>query len=478
MGNHKDTDYRNRWIEDKKLAVRAIPLIFNLWVERSVELLLFRKRLVSLGPVEILKFHDYGRQISHKEFGIAETLPIIEALTVMDLCPSRIDIGTLASEWTEVNQGQLDLKEFLRDRLKEHLKPGAVQFQPRDVVLYGFGRIGRIMARILINEEGGGDALRLRAVVSRKTDDLEKRANLLKRDSVHGSFRGNIRVLEKEGAILANGTYIKFIQGSAPDQIDYTAHGIDNALILDNTGVWREREGLSLHLKSPGADRVLLTAPGRGDVPNIVYGINHRDWDKKERIFSAASCTTNAIVPPLKVLNDRFGIEYAHVETVHAYTNDQNLLDNFHPKKRRGRSAPLNMVLTETGAATAISKALPELTGKVTGNAVRVPTPDISLAILNLELKKAGTREEINDALRMASLRGALVAQIDYTRDQEVVSTDMVGNPHAAIVDSLATITHGNKATVYVWYDNEFGYGMQVARLARIICGVERLRYY
>ncbi|MDX1386851.1 MAG: glyceraldehyde-3-phosphate dehydrogenase, partial [bacterium] len=452
MGGNKNDDYLNRWVEDKKLAVRSIPLIYDLWVERSVELLLFRKRLVSLGPVEILKFHDYGRQISHKEFGITETLPIIEALSVMDLCPSRIDIGTLASEWTEADQSKLDLKEFLRDKLKEHLKPGAGKFEPRDVVLYGFGRIGRIMARILINEQGGGDALRLRAVVSRKTDDLEKRANLLKRDSVHGSFRGNIRVLPEEEGILANGTLIKFIKASAPDQIDYTAHGIETALILDNTGVWRDREGLSLHLKAQGAERVLLTAPGRGDVPNIVYGINHRGWAEEERIFSAASCTTNAIVPPLKVLNDTFGIEYAHVETVHAYTNDQNLLDNFHPKKRRGRSAPLNMVITETGAATAISKALPELSGKVTGSAVRVPTPNVSLAILDLDLKKQASRDEINEALRLASLKGPLVAQIDFTRDQEVVSTDMVGNPHPAIVDSLATITHGNKATVYVWY--------------------------
>lgn len=477
MSQESNQDLKH-WIEDEKLAIRAIALIYDLWVENSVELLLFRKQMVSQGPVELLMLHAYGRQISKQEFGITDTLPIIEALSVMDLAPSRIDIGRLTLEWMKADKNQLDLRGFLETQLRDHLQENEKPFAPRDVVLYGFGRIGRILARILVDQEGGGDALRLKAVVNRGKLDLEKRANLLKRDSVHGSFHGTIQVDEEDSCLIANGTRVQFISSEVPEKTHYEEFGIKNALIIDNTGVWRDRENLNRHLKAKGAERVLLTAPGKGDVPNIVYGVNTRAWDENERIFSAASCTTNAIVPPLKVLNDTFGIEYVHVETVHAYTNDQNLLDNFHKKTRRGRSAPLNMVLTETGAAEAISKALPELTGKVTGNAVRVPTPNVSLAILNLHLKQAVTREDINEALRLASLSGPLVAQIDYTRDEEVVSTDMVGNPHASIVDSLATLSHGERATVYVWYDNEYGYAMQVARLARIICGVERLRYY
>ncbi len=469
---------RQTWIENKKLAIKAISYIYDLWVDRSVELLLFRRRLVSQGPVGILKSHQYGRQISQRNFGISDTLPIIESLSALELCPSRIDIGTLVLEWMDADQKKFSLQEFLKSRLKNHLSPKKNPFHPRDVVLYGFGRIGRIMARILVNEEGGGDALRLRGVVCRGEINLTKRANLLRRDSVHGSFSGNISVDEANQCLIANGSQIQFISANSPPQVDYESFDIHNALIIDNTGVWRDRAGLEQHLKAKGADRVLLTAPGKGDVPNLVYGVNTKVYTSNERIFSAASCTTNAIVPPLKVLHDQFHIEYAHVETVHSSTNDQNLLDNFHPKKRRGRSAPLNMVLTETGAASAIAKALPELTGKITGNAVRVPTPNVSLAILNLELGQKVTREEINEALRLSSLHGPLVAQIDYTRDEEVVSTDMVGNPHPAIIDSLATQAHENRATVYVWYDNEYGYAMQVARLARIICGVERLRYY
>lgn len=469
---------RDNWIKRKKLAIQAIAPIYELWVDRSIELLLFRRRLVSQGPIDILKSHHYGRQISQRDFDISQTLAIIQALVKLELKPSRIDIGTLVLQWLDQGADPSKLQDFLKDKLKAHLGNGKPRFEPRDVVLYGFGRIGRLMARILIHEEGGGEALRLSGVVCRGEINLQKRSNLLRRDSVHGSFRGNITLDEEKAILLANGSQVQFISSKGPDQVDYTAYGIQNALVIDNTGVWRDRESLSRHLKAKGVDRVLLTAPGKGDVPNLVYGVNAKAHDPNERIFSAASCTTNAIVPPMKVLNDNFEIEYAHVETVHSYTNDQNLLDNFHMKSRRGRSAPLNMVLTETGAASAIAKALPELAGKVTGNAVRVPTPNISLAILNLEFSRKVSREEINEALRLSSLKGPLVAQIDYTRDEEVVSTDMVGNPHPAIIDSLATIAQDNRATVYVWYDNEYGYAMQVARLARIICGVERLRYY
>ncbi len=474
-------DYKQElqdWIEKEKLAVRAIATIYRLWVEKSVELLIFRRVMVNKSPVEVLKSHQYARQISQADLGIEDSLPIMETLAELPLCPSRIDIGRLTLQWKEATRPQSELRSFLEERLASHLGEARVRFEPRDVVLYGFGRIGRLMARILVEQAGGGEALRLRAVVCRGKLDLSKRANLLRRDSVHGSLKGNLVILEEEDAIVANGVYVKFISAESPEQLDYERYGIRDALVIDNTGVWRDRDGLGLHLRSKGVDKVLLTAPGKGDIPNIVYGVNTRAWEAGERIFSAASCTTNAIVPPLKALNDSFGIEYVHVETVHSYTNDQNLLDNFHKKQRRGRSAALNLVLTETGAASAIAKALPELTGRVTGNAVRVPTPNVSLAILNLTFGREAGREEINESLRLAALEGPLVAQIDYTRDEDVVSTDMVGNTHPAIIDSLATLAHGRHAVVYVWYDNEYGYSMQVARLARIISGVERLRYY
>ena len=218
---------------------------------------------------------------------------------------------------------------------------------------------------------------------------------------------------------------------------------------------------------------MILTAPGKGDIPNVVAGVNNDLITPAEQIFSAASCTTNAIVPVMKAINDRFGIVHGHMETCHSYTNDQNLIDNYHKASRRGRSAPLNMVITETGAAKAVAKVIPELAGKLTGNAIRVPTPNVSLAILNLELAQPVTVEEINSYLRGISLNSPLQNQIDYTNSPEVVSSDFVGSRHAGIIDSLATIADGNRCVIYVWYDNEFGYSCQVVRMLQKMAGVE-----
>ncbi len=203
-----------------------------------------------------------------------------------------------------------------------------------------------------------------------------------------------------------------------------------------------------------------------------MHGINHTDIGADDKIISAASCTTNAIVPVLKAVNDQYGIVNGHVETVHSYTNDQNLIDNFHKGSRRGRSAPLNMVITETGAATAAAKALPVLKGKLTGNAIRVPTPNVSMAILNLNLEKATTREEINEYLRQMAMHSDLQKQIDFVSSQEVVSTDFVGSRHAGVVDAEATICNDNRVVLYVWYDNEFGYSCQVVRVMEDMAGV------
>lgn len=466
------------WNEREKVAFRAVTIVNQLWLNRSVELLLFRRSLFNEGPVEILKHHAYARQISKRELTIWESIKIMEALNRLPLRPSRIDLGRLMIEWKDQDSDDDAIEPFLAQRLQPFLTDGPVTMPRRDVVLYGFGRIGRLLARFLIETAGRGNGLRLRAVVCRGPMNLTKRAQLLRRDSVHGSFKGNLTILEDEQAILANGCFVKFIEANHPSEIDYTSYGIQNALIVDNTGVWRDREGLAEHIKAVGADKVLLTAPGKGDIPNLVYGVNSRAYDSGERIFSAASCTTNAIVPVLKVVNDEFGIKYGHIETVHSYTNDQNLLDNFHKKPRRGRAAPINMVITSTGAASAVAKAIPELGGRITGNAVRVPTANVSLAIMNLELEKEADRNQINELLRKASLFGDLVSQIDHTRDEELVSTDLVGNRHPAIVDSLATIAEGRRVVLYVWYDNEFGYSVQVLRIARVIGEVEKPTYF
>jgi len=473
MVDTKTDEYFKEWKEREAIAEAMTPLIGKLYRDHEVICTVFDRTLVNKSIIDILKAHRFARQIIDREIWVTDTCPILQAIADMNLAPGKIDLARLVLRFQE--QGSSDVKSFVSEQLKD-LNTGISHqlSEPRDVVLYGFGRIGRLLARIMIEQAGGGNKLRLRAAVVRKgtDDDLAKRANLLRRDSVHGHFDGAIRIDEKENAIIANGNMIRIIYANDPAEVDYSQYGISNAIVIDNTGKWRDREGLGQHLKAKGTSQVILTAPGKGDIPNVVYGVNNQLLDSEEAILSAASCTTNAIVPVLKAVNDKFGIEAGHVETCHSYTNDQNLIDNYHNKDRRGRSAPLNMVLTETGAAKAVAKALPELAGKLTGNAIRVPTPNVSLAILNLTLNSETNAAELNEYLREVSLHSSLQDQIDFTNSPEAVSSDMVGSSYAGIVDSLATIVQGNRCVLYVWYDNEYGYSYQVVRIVEKVAGM------
>lgn len=470
----KASVYFNDFNERLMIAEEMVPLIGKLYREKSVVTYLYGRTLVNKTAIDILKEHRFARQILENELSVRETFVVLSALKNFDLSPCRMDLGKLTTKFQ--NSSYEDISDFLKEELKGVTsKDKNVLEKPQDVVLYGFGRIGRLLARILIEKMGKGDKLRLKAIVVRKggEDDLVKRAGLLRRDSVHGQFNGTIIIDKEENAIVANGVMIKVIYSDAPEKIDYESYGIKDAILIDNTGKWRDRDGLSKHLIAKGIKKVVLTAPGKGDIPNIVYGVNHYEINENEKIFSAASCTTNAIVPVLKAMNDKYSIISGHIETCHSYTNDQNLLDNYHKNHRRGRSAPLNMVITETGAASAVAKALPELKGKLTGNAIRVPTPNVSLAVLQLNLKSEVSKEEINSYLREVSLNSPLQNQIDYTNSPEVVSSDFVGSRHACVVDSEATIVDKNKCILYLWYDNEFGYSSQVVRLVQKLAGVE-----
>ncbi len=477
------SDYESQlgnWISQEKAAIELIGIIGSLWFEKSVELVIFRNVLIDRSASEIMYLHQYAKDIVRKPIEIKDTLRIAHELSGLDLVPSRIDIGKLAAEWSHDANG--NLKGFLSGKLAKLIGHEKFTLKPQDVVLFGFGRIGRLAARELITQAGKGEQLRLRAIVTRdKSDeDVIKRADLLRTDSVHGPFPGTVIADALNRTLIVNGHTIHMISASDPTSIDYTAFGINNALLIDNTGVVRDREGLSKHLKAKGIAKVLLTAPGKGDIPNIVHGVNHTDYEKDEKVFSAASCTTNAIVPVLQVINTKLGIERGHIETIHSYTNDQNLLDNFHPKYRRGRSAAINMVITETGADKAVAKVIPSLAGKLTGNAVRVPTPNVSLAILNLHLSKQTSKEDVTEIMRDAALNGDLVEQIQFSLSNELVSSDCVGNSCACIFDSPATIVgkDGKSVVLYVWYDNEYGYTRQVIRFAKHICAVRRMTYY
>jgi glyceraldehyde 3-phosphate dehydrogenase len=459
------------------LAEEMLPMIGRIYRD-NVHLLLYGKPLVNLSVSEIMNAHRFVREAENNELSEFETYQVIVALSELELGPAEIDIGIIAAAYL-FDDKDLSLEDFVNDAIADLIgKKGSILDHAQDVVLYGFGRIGRLLTRMLIEDSGGGDNLRLRAIVVRKAvdGDIIKRANLMRTDSVHGPFKGTVRVLEEEDKLIINGNEIKIIYANNPSEIDYTDYDINNALLIDNTGVWRTKDDLGIHLKCNGIAKVLLTAPAKDGIKNIVHGINNEIIDN-DSILGAASCTTNAIVPTLKVLNDEFGIVSGHIESVHSYTNDQNLIDNFHKKERRGRSAALNMVITETGAGKAVGQVLPELIGKLTANAVRVPTPNVSLAIMSLQLSQDLSTEELNNFLRQKAFHSNLKEQIGFTNSPEVVSTDFVGDRHAGIIDSAATIVNNDKCVLYVWYDNEFGYTAQLLGLAKEMVGLTYERY-
>jgi glyceraldehyde 3-phosphate dehydrogenase len=478
MNLSKADFYFDQWNDSEAVATKMLPVLNDLRLERGVLVHVYGRSIAKVSSTDILKVHRHARLILGRELTVQDTWPVLEAMNGLNLGPCRIDLGKLTVRYQRRGGEFASVDAFVRNELASvntGVRP--VLDRPRDVVLYGFGRIGRLMARILVDKTGRGDKIRLRAAVVRPggEEDLKKRAALLRLDSVHGAFPGTTMIDEDENAIVANGNMLRILHATSPDQIDYTRYGIEDAIVVDNSGKWRDRAGLGLHLKSPGVKSVLLTAPGKGDIPNIVFAVNDDVLDPEERIVSAASCTTNAIVPVLKVMHDQFGIVCGHVESCHSYTNDQNLIDNYHKKPRRGRSAPLNMVITETGAAKAVAKVLPELAGKLTGNAIRVPTPNVSLAILQLTLGRATTKEALNEYLRGITLASPYQEQIDFTTSPDIVSSDVIGSRHAGVVDGEATIVNGSdgrNVVLYVWYDNEFGYACQVMRVIQKMAGV------
>lgn len=465
----------------RKATTEFIKLISDLWYDKSIEVVLFKNQIIDKNVSDIINLHEYAGEFVQKPISIFDSVEILRAINDIKLPPSKLDIGKLTYEYHSDDAEYNNVKSFVLDKLKD--ANSSAEIKPKDVVLYGFGRIGRLLTRELMAKTGKGNQMRLRAIVTRGNlteEILEKRATLLKTDSVHGQFLGTVNTDFENKALIINGTTVHMITSEKPEDIDYTKFGIYNALIIDNTGAYRDKKSLERHLASKGASKVLLTAPGK-EVPNIVHGVNQNEFNPDDtKIFSAASCTTNAITPILKVVDDSLGIKKGHLETIHAYTNDQNLVDNMHGKYRRGRAAALNMVITETGAGSAVAKALPKLKDKLTSNAIRVPVPNGSLAILNLEVKSKTSKEAINTIIKKYALEGDLVEQIKYSLSNELVSSDIVGTSAPSIYDSKATLVSndGKNIILYIWYDNEYGYSHQVIRLAKYISKVRRYTYY
>ncbi|MDC3219458.1 glyceraldehyde-3-phosphate dehydrogenase [bacterium] len=484
LRSNAETSLRD-WHKKEKTALELLQIVGDLRFDRSIELILFRRNIYDARPSEVLNIHTFGANYSEQDIPIEITSEIAKAISVNEYIPAaRIDIGTLALEWLEEKDSSKNIDEFLVNKFNDFPNSSHADLSPKDIVLYGFGRIGRLVTRRIVTTTGRGEQLRLKAIVLRpklkdQYQETKKRASLLETDSVHGMFKGTIDVSIDGSEMIINGNRIQMIYSGSPEDIDYTQYGINDGLVIDNTGVFRNKKELSRHLR-PGISQVMLTAPG-DDISNVVYGVNHEELDlENEKILSAASCTTNAIVPIIKVIDTKLGIEKGHIETVHSYTSDQNLLDNFHKKPRRGRGAATNMVLTSTGAAKAVTKVFPHMKGKLTGNAVRVPTPNVSLVILNLTLNAPTDLITVNAMLKDAALNGKLVEQIQYSTSTEFVSSHAVGVFATCVFDAPSTIVSedGKTVTLYAWYDNEFGYSCQVVRLAKHVAKVRRVVYY
>jgi glyceraldehyde 3-phosphate dehydrogenase len=322
----------------------------------------------------------------------------------------------------------------------------------KKVAINGFGRIGRMCFRSLIQNEN------VEIVAINDLTDVPTLAHLLKYDSVHGRFA--VKIEAGEGVLTVNGRAVKVFAKKDPAELPWGELGVD--VVIESTGIFTDKETASKHLTA-GAKKVVISAPATGGVKTIVLGVNDADLTAEDTIVSNASCTTNCLAPMAKVLQDKFGIEKGYITTVHAYTADQRLQDAPHKDLRRARAAALSMVPTSTGAAKAVGEVLPMLKGKLDGVAVRVPTPDGSLTDLVAILSRDVTKEEINAAMKEASetyMKGIL----EYCTDP-IVSIDIVGNLHSCIFDSKLTSTNGNLVKVMGWYDNEAGYSQRVCDL-------------
>jgi glyceraldehyde 3-phosphate dehydrogenase len=325
------------------------------------------------------------------------------------------------------------------------------------VAINGFGRIGRLVARAILEKPGSG----LELVAINDLADAKSNALLFRRDSVHGLYPGEVGYEGND--LIIDGRRVKVTAERDPAKLPHGDNGIDIA--LECTGFFTDRDKAGAHLTA-GAKKVLISAPGKGVDLTVVYGVNHDKLTAEHRIVSNASCTTNCLAPVAKVMNDTIGIERGLMTTIHAYTNDQKILDQIHPDMRRARAAGMSMIPTTTGAARAVGEVLPELKGKLDGSAIRVPTPNVSLIDLTFTPSRDTSLEEVNGALRAASESGPLAGILDYT-DEPLVSIDLNHNPASSTVDSLETaVLEGKLVRVVSWYDNEWGFSNRMVDTA------------
>lgn len=469
-----DQNERQVFNEKLDLAHEMIPIIKRLHRDYNVVLSIFSQALLGADDIGVVRAHRFARHVVDRPLSMQSTLDILRVLDSLELVPASLDLGSLVVRFNRDPEG--DLEAFLRAQLTDIIDKRSARHH-RDVVLYGFERVGRMIARLLIARDSEYAGPRLRAiVVPPRGNDTVSIGALLRRDSVHGQFAGSVIVDEEAGTVTANGVEIQVITTEDAASVDYAAHGIEHAIVVDNSRESQDRAGLEQHLAASGVERVVLVGRGEGDVKNVVYGINDHEItdDQAGKVVATASCTTNAVATILSALDGRYGIRHAHIESVHAYTSDQSLLDEYHSSPRRGRAANLNIVPASTGAEQAVAEVLPALQGKVTAAAVRVPVPDVSMAALNLALDKNVDRDGLNNYLRKVSLYSTMKQQVDFTTSPTVVSSDFAGSDYNCIVDGATTMAHDNHVSVRIWYDNDVSHARQSLRIIEHIAGARR----
>ncbi len=471
---------RNPWVENEIYAARLISYINELYAFGRVELGVSGETLIGIGPIPLLNLVKRQARLQNLEYTVRDVSQVVNALRQETLHPCKIDICVLTSQWVML-QRPPDIARFLHRTLgRRFLSPFPRRQPVLSLVVHGFGRVARILTRMLARYGPAGQ-IRLRAVLSRMDRDPEsqlfRRFRLLQNDSIYGEFRGDIEFVPERSLLVVNGNEVVFVGGQRVEDAEFPVFDSGPVLFLDTTGRRSDSFRLFEALRPRGIS-ALATTFSLPEVPPVVYGVNHFDLHELNApVFSAGSDPANAVAPVLRLLNDEYDIEHGHIEIVRPFTNDQNLLDNIHESPRLGRSAPGNLVPFESDLIPEIERLLPALEGRLTSGFVRAPVANGALAILQLRLERCPDAAELNRFLKIACLHSDLRDQLDFSLAPDFVSADIRGNAHSAVVDSPRTMSRGKQAVLYLWYDNEYGYAAQILRLCQELSNLSIMQY-
>lgn len=436
-----------------EVAEQLTVVASRLYRQHDVRLQCAGHPVLSRSPAQLVASMQFALVANGIE--LDEMRELLKALTDAELMPCTIDIADIAA-----GEG-LDTPELL-----QVIEVSDDRAEPRDVVLNGFGRVGRLLVRLMF-EDGCGPLLQLRAIAVRPGTELEHRTELLRQDSIHGRIHADVEYAQDDRAVVINGQSVPFVEMSGPEDVSQLQPlSLDsNTLLIDSTGSRRKKAELDPWIGGT-ISQVLVTAPCSEPVPNVVRGIHSAEVDLSQPLISAASCTTNAIAPIAAWLESTYGLKHLHMETVHAYTNDQNLVDNAHSSPRRSRAATENMIITATGAQKAVGLVLPDIGAKMTATAVRVPVADVSLLTCIFQLDGLATGDEMREAFRQASHQIGWRQLLGFSSNAAAASSDFKGDRHACVIDGPSIECDADRGVLQAWYDNEIGYCAQVLRLA------------